>query len=24
MTALDPSIGFTLGFTYVFSAFRVP
>jgi len=24
MTALDPSIGFTVGFTYVFNAFRVP
>lgn len=24
MTARDPSIGFTVGFTYVFNAFRVP
>jgi hypothetical protein len=24
LTTVDPTVGFTLGFTYVFNAFRVP
>ena len=24
LTTVDPTVGFTLGFTYVFNAFKVP